>query len=416
MPKPASYLNPSIFAVSNDMSVFVIYNRNQYWAYDATTGKSLWNLTLNYQVNTNEEVPLYGVDDFLVWQPTDAAWMCYSIKTGALLWETPSVANSPWASTWTVYSAETNDLNNLYTACPDGAMRAYSLKDGHLLWTSKAFASTEYANNAVPFVIANLVMVDGKLYGYAGYSTGYQLDPVPRFAMTVCINATTGDNIFALNGGIAPSAAANGYVIGASIYDGNMYCLGKGPTSTTVSAPDISIGLGTTALIQGSVMDTSPASSSATLTAMFAKGVPAISDADMSVWMDYLHMQNSTLLNAPPNCKGVPITLTAVDPNGNTITIGTAISNSKGTYGLQWTPTTPGLYTIYANFAGSDSYFSSSSATYATVASASASSPAPNSNTQPVVSNSDMLMYVVTTGIVIVIAIAIATVLILRKK
>ena len=30
--------------------------------------------------------------------------------------------------------------------------------------------------------------------------------------------------------------------------------------------------------------------------------------------MDYLHMQNSTLLNNPPNCIGVPVTLTAVDP------------------------------------------------------------------------------------------------------
>ena len=67
--------------------------------------------------------------------------------------------------------------------------------------------------------------------------------------------------------------------------------------------------MGGSVLIQGSVLDKSPASSSATLTAMYANGVPAISDANMSVWMDYLHMQNSTLLNNPPDCTGVPVTL-----------------------------------------------------------------------------------------------------------
>ena len=111
-----------------------------------------------------------------------------------------------------------------------------------------------------------MVLVGGNLYAYAGYSLGYQLNPVPRFAMMVCINATTGDIIYTLNGGVCPTAAANGYVIGSSIYDGNLYCLGKGPTSTTVTAQQ---QVGGSVLIQGSVLDTSPASSSATLTAMF---------------------------------------------------------------------------------------------------------------------------------------------------
>ena len=95
-------------------------------------------------------------------------------------------------------------------------------------------------------------------------------------------------------------------LVGQSIYDGNLYGIGKGPTSTTVTAQQ---QVGGSVLIQGSVLDTSPVSSSATLTAKFPNGVPAISDANMSVWMDYLHMQNSTLLNTPPNCIGVPVTL-----------------------------------------------------------------------------------------------------------
>jgi hypothetical protein len=148
---------------------------------------------------------------------------------------------------------------------------------------------------------------------------------------------------------------------------------------------------------------------------MYPNGVPAISDANMSVWMDYLHMQNSTLLSAPPNCNGVPVTLTAVDPNGNTITIGTTTSDDKGNYGLQWTATTSGVYHIYATFAGSDSYYTSSASTYATVASTSAT-VAPTSATQSINSNSDLVIYILATGIAIIIAIAIATVLIIKRK
>ncbi len=83
-----------------------------------------------------------------------------------------------------------------------------------------------------------MVMVDGKIYVYAGYSSGYKINPISRFGMLVCIDATTGDTIFTLNGGLRPSSAANGYVIGTGDYDGNLYCLGKGQTSTSVTIPE----------------------------------------------------------------------------------------------------------------------------------------------------------------------------------
>jgi hypothetical protein len=412
----ATGVYPSIFAVGMKSDVIVVGTKNQYWGYNSETGVKLWNITLTYPITSNEEFPLANVDDFIVYDSVAATFHCYSMATGAELWETPSFASSPWATTWTLYESETNDLNNMYIAFPDGTVRAYSLTDGHLLWTSTPFASTEYANNVVPYVYAGVVMEGGNVYVYGGYSTYYQLNPVPRFNMMVCINATTGDIEYTLNGGVCPYAAANGYVIGLSFSDAQMYCVGKGPTSTTVSAPDTSIIAGTTVLIKGSVLDMSPASFSATLTAMFANGVPAISDANMSVWMDYLHMQNSTLLNSPPSCIGVPVTLTAVDPNGNTINIGSTTSNGDGHFAYQWTPTTAGLYTIYATFAGTNSYFTSHGVTSATVTSAASPTATPTSATQPVVSNSDMIMYFAATAITIILAIAVVGALILRKK
>jgi hypothetical protein len=403
---------PSIFGISTDQSVIVVKTVNQYWGISTTTGAQLWNLTLNYPVNSNEEISLASVSDFIIWDPTASTFHCYSDLTGALLWTSPSFSSSPWETTWTIYLAETSDNHNFYAMFPDGTIAALSLATGQLVWHSKAIPSTEYTANAVPYV-SGMLMVGGNIYAYAGYSIGYQLNPIPRFAMITCTNATTGDITWTLTSGIFPVAAADGYVIGEGINDGNLYCIGQGPTSTTVTAQQ---QVGGSVLIQGSVLDKSPASSSATLTAMFENGVPAISDAYMSVWMNYLHMQNSTLLNAPPDCTGVPVTLTAISSTGATINLGTVTSDGGGHFFYQWTPTTAGVYTIYATFAGTNSYFSSYSETSATVA-ITAASPTPTPTTTPTafVTSSTLMTYIVVAVIVIIIAIAIATVLMLRK-
>jgi hypothetical protein len=414
-----SNLYPTIFAVSPDLSTVVVGTKNQYFGYNANTGASIWNLTVNYPVTSNEMFPLSQVPEFIIFDPVAATFHCYSETTGAELWQTPSFASSPWATSWTVYNSETNDLNNLYFTMPDGSIYAYSLTDGHLVWTSKPIPSTEQTENVVPLVCGGFVLVDGKLYVYGGYSTHYQINPVPRFSMMLCINATNGDIIWTLNGGVIPNSAANGFIIGDSVFDGCLYGIGKGPTSTTVSAPQTAITAGTTVEISGSVLDTSSGSSSKTLTAMFANGVPAISDDNMSVWMDYLYMQNATLVNSPPICNGVPVTLTAVDPNGNVAVIGTATSNYQGNYGFTWTPTTPGQYTIYATFTGSNSYYTSSASTYATVSPAAATTtPAPTATSAPsnLATTSDLMTYIAVVGIAIIIVVAIGFIVLYRKK
>jgi hypothetical protein len=290
------------------------------------------------------------------------------------------------------------------------------LADGHEIWRSTAIASTEYPNNVVP-TENNMLMVGGNIYAYAGYTSQYKIDPISRFAMLVCINATNGDTIYTLNGGLRTSSAADGHVLTTGDYDGNLYCLGKGTTSTTVNAPMTAITAGTPAIIQGSVLDKSPASSSAAVNAMYPNGVPAISDANMSVWMDYLYMQNSTLINTPPACNGVPVSLTAVDSNGNSVTIGTVTSDGSGNFMYQWTPTTPGLYKVYATFGGSDSYFSSYAETGATVTTAAATAtPTQTHAPSNLATTSDLMTYIVVGVIAIIIAIAIVGALILRKK
>ena len=66
----------------------------------------------------------------------------------------------------------------------------------------------------------------------------------------------------------------------------------------------------------------------------FPNGVPAVSDASMSSWMEYVYMQKPK----PTNATGVPVTLSVIDSNGNYRHIGTTTSDASGMFGFTWTP------------------------------------------------------------------------------
>jgi hypothetical protein len=385
---------PTIFGISADLSTIVLKTPNQYWGYSTKDGTSLWNLTLTYPVSQNEEMTLYGVSDFIIWDPTASTFRCYSMLTGDELWTSDSFADSPWATTWTIYYAETNDYNNFYAMFPDGTIAALSLETGKEVWRSTAIPSTEYTNNVVPYVLG-MLMVGGNIYAYAGYSISYQINPIPRFAMLVCVNATTGDITYTLNGGVFPVAAANGYVIGQGIFDGNLYCVGKGQTSTSITAPDVAVPKGTALTIKGTVLDQSPAQ----------PGTSAVSDEDMNEWMDYLNMQNATLLNNPPTPQGVPVKLAYRLSDGSWIDIGEVITDDHGNFGFTWTPSSEGTYQIKASFLGSDSYWSSSETTYVTVG------PAPSQGQLETEEPSAEAPAFPTTEVIIVAAVAVAIVI-----
>ncbi|HKZ88539.1 MAG TPA: hypothetical protein VJ066_05210, partial [Candidatus Bathyarchaeia archaeon] len=169
-------------------------------------------------------------------------------------------------------------------------------------------------------------------------------------------------------GGQAP--VADGYITVLNTYDCRIYSIGKGPSALTVTAPDVAVPSGTSVIIKGTVFDIATGTKQDEQAARFPHGVPAVSDASMSNWMEYVYMQKPH----PTNVTGVTVQLTATDPNGNSQNIGTAISNDKGTYAIAWTPPVPGLYTVTATFAGSESYWPSSDQTY--FAASAAPSPA----------------------------------------
>jgi hypothetical protein len=320
--------------------------------FDCVTGRSIWNTTFGYTC-LNNGPQLFGTNYFVTYDPTYATWHVYSDASGQLVWQTSEVGTYPWDTKQGTVNSYTNDLDNLYVCSPDGTVVALSLKDGHKVWQSKPITSTEYASGTIPCWYG-IVDAGGFIYAYLGYSPVYEIEPIPRFAGTICINATTGQTVWFLNGGVSPSAEANGYLLGYSLFDGIDYVIGKGQTKTTVSIQNDVISRGDSVMIKGTVLDQSPAQ----------KDTPAVSDDSMSEWMDYMQMQNATLLNNPPKPKGVTVSLSAIDPNGNYQDIGTVTSDSMGNFAVMWKPSIEGIYSVTATFKGSGSYWSSSAETH----------------------------------------------------
>jgi subtilase family serine protease len=180
-----------------------------------------------------------------------------------------------------------------------------------------------------------------------------------------------------------------------------MYVYGKGPSKTTVSATP---GLGNAVTIQGMVTDQSPG----------APDTPAISDANMNEWMDYLYMKQIM----PTNAQGVPVTLYITDPNGATSILSTVTTDISGHYVVSWTPPTQGAYKITAAFDGTNSYASSTAVTGIAVGSgaAPAVSPTPTPSAPSPGAPSTVLWFVaIAAAIIIIVIIAVAVVLRRRK-
>jgi hypothetical protein len=238
---------------------------------------------------------------------------------------------------------------------------------------------------------------------------GNGVEPLYQGEKIYAVNATTGANVWNMTGWFERAAVADGKLVTHNAYDNEIYCFGKGPSATAVTAPMTAITEGTSVIIQGSVTDTSPGAKEIAERLGYADGVPAISDVDMSEWMAYLYEQQSL---SGHTVTGVPVSIDASDPNGNFVHLGDAVSDGSGQFALSWTtPLVPGPYTIVATFAGSNSYWSSHAETHMVVSAAPPVSPPPE-YPQPI----DNTLIIVAMGIVLLIAIAIVGILLLRKK
>jgi hypothetical protein len=202
-------------------------------------------------------------------------------------------------------------------------------------------------------------VTDGKIY--MGQEMHSPIDPKPRGAPYLCLDAITGEVVWRADGMFRQTEWGGHAIVGDSVmvtmdtYDNRLYAVGKGPSEITVEAPLTASAWGQKIVLRGSVMDISPGTQTPEMKMRFPKGVPAVSDGDMSAWMRYVYKQFSC-----PMASGVPVKLeVVVDPNGNWYDIGTAYTDASGFYKISWEPPVPGEYLILASFAGSEAYYGS---------------------------------------------------------
>ena len=356
----------------------------------------------------------YSYDNsvFCVYAKETLQWFGYSLTTGDLLWG-PTAPMPAWdvygGSGTSTEGAPVIAYGTLMMGGYGGVLYCYNDTTGAVIWTYTA-PNVGYESPYGYYPLDMGIVCNGMIYMYS--SEHSPTKPLWRGSEVRCINCTNGQLIWAIQdyatqSGATTLAVADGNMISGNLYDNMIYCYGKGPSAATVIAtPEGTVG--TPLTIQGTVTDQSPGALG--VNSPSTKGTPCVSDASMQQWMQYLYMQQSM----PTNVTGVPVTLTYIDPNNNTGTINTAISDVSGSYATAWTPAVPGMYTIIATFAGSNSYGSSSAETHVNVQSAPAATAAPTSTPTSV---ADMYFVPAIAAIVVLLAIIIVVlaVLMLRK-
>jgi hypothetical protein len=296
---------------------------------------------------------------FFFWEGATRQLWGYSLKTGQMIWG----PTEPQTNVWMMYRMIPVVANGmLFTGGHRGGgeIHAYNITTGESMW---AYLPTHTGFEGFQSNPPNMIntIADGKVYVTQNEHTPNM--PLRRDSVVACLNATTGEVIWKLsqfNGEIGSFAMSSGYLIINNVYDGRWYCIGKGPSSTTISASPEVIMQGSRVLIKGTVTDQSPGTKQKDLAARYPNGVPAIADEYQKEWMEFLYMQQP----CPVYAEGVTVKLYSIDPNGNYQDIGDVTSDIWGNYGTSWKPPVPGEYLVVAEFEGSASYGSSSASTY----------------------------------------------------
>ncbi len=392
-----------------------------------TIGSILWTNTVQPPAG-NQSVLFIGADPtadggagvFVEYNLETVQWVGYSMATGERLWG--PVGNETGLSYYNNDLITTGQMaqcayGKLYTCGYGGLLYCYDLTSGKLLWTYGNGGSGNSTNSGEPYPgsypIAIYAIGNGIVYLENNAHT-YET-PLYKGALTRALNATTGQEIWTLSAIDSESsrgAIADGFATFFNGYDNSVYSVGHGPSATTVQAPLTAISAGTSAIIQGTVMDISAGTQQTEQKADFPNGVPASSDASMTAWMGYVYQQQPE----PTNFTGVTVTLTAIDPNGNYITLGSATTDASGHFIYMWTPpNVPGKYTVTATFAGTNGYWGSNDETGMVVQGPSAAAPTPVP-VSGLATMSALTIGIAAAVIAIIIAIAIVGLLILRKK
>jgi hypothetical protein len=349
-----------------------------------------------------------------VWEKETRQHYAFSVETGDYMWVTESEHYLDWYGwgaaehTWFVYK------DHLFSTGVGGILYAYNIADGTTDWTYDLDDAYNEPVTGIRWWGWITLIADDKVYiGTCEHSAE---QPLPRGAPLACVNASNGAEIWRVNGMYRATRWGGNAVMGDSIYatmdtyDQRVYAVGKGPSATKICCNDQVVSLGGNIVVSGYVTDISPGTEDYGLRARFPNGVPAVSDGNQSEWMLYVYKQFAK----PADVIGVDVTISVIDPNGNTPTIGTVTADEDGFYKLMFEPEVPGEYTVIASFDGSNAYYGSHAKTAFGVVDV-PTTPAPE---EPTYGNlADNTILPATIGIIIaIVVIGLIIILMIRKR
>ena len=345
----------------------------------------------------------------------------YSIDNGEKMFETtPTDDMSDFAYFDTTHGGTFTSIayGRIYNSGFGGVLYCYDTKNGDLLWTygnggegNSTSGGLQTPWGRYPIFIASVA--DDKVFLFSGEHSPNT--PLYKGLRVRGINATTGEELWTMLGsmGYPPRSyypVADGFIVYHNLYDGKLYCVGKGPSATSVSIQNDVTTYGNKVMVTGSVIDIAAGTGQDEQTARFPNGVPAVSDESMGDWMEYVYMQKPR----PTNVTGVEVVISVLDPNGNNYEVGRATSDQSGFFKCVFTPDVPGEYTVVASFAGSQSYWGSYAETAVYVDEAPAATPVPTPTPAPMTDT-----YVLGIGagaIIAIVVIGMILILMLRKR
>ncbi len=390
--------------------------------YDINTGQQLFIENASFTPFTAVNLDNYGnVGDglFTTIVKETGEVRAFSVTTGKEVWKTILKGDNgadinPYD---TVGGIKGNIYGNDFLIFGFGGdIWSLSMTDGSLNWYTNTTKLTGPAGDNTPYGVWPIWVQTG-IGGGGGImflGEGHEYSP-PLFlgSELLALNTTTGELVWSIDSFDVNSnpELAYGIMTILNAYDNQIYAYGKGPTATTVKAPEIGVTTATPITITGTVTDISAGAKQEAVRANWPNGLPAVSDDSMRTFMEAAYMQQPI----PHNSTGVLVTLSVIDANGNSRTIGTTTSDGTGAYGFTWTPDISGAYTLIATFSGSNGYYGSSAQThfYTSEVATPTSTAGAGSG---FATTADLITYLAIGVIVILIAIAIVGVLTLRKK
>jgi len=308
-------------------------------------------------VNRNIQIDAVSRVFFVTVKET-SQWYGYDLDTGEMLWgprgnfrsyQYYGTTSNPPAPGY-VYNGK------FYVAGYGGELHCFNSRTGLTEWVyNNTNSGTQTPWGNYPLFVSTFA--DGKIYLFSGEHSPNV--PPYKGSRIRCLDASSGDELWTMlswfaGGGFGQWGApiADGYYTYLNVYDMQVYCVGKGPSATTVTIQDDSISLGESVLIKGTITDECAGAKQLVEDGKF-KFVPAVADRDMGKWMEYLYMQKP----CPEDVAGVQVKLTAVDSTGAEEFIGTVTCDAYGMFKKMWTPQSEGEYSIIATFEGTESYY-----------------------------------------------------------